>query len=55
MGYGVFGLILCKPNWLRPKSMGYDKLWVLTAMGFDRVDCSSIHTLTDVYRKLSDN
>lgn len=39
MGYGVCSTIYCKPNWLQPKSMGYDKVWLLTAMAYDRVDC----------------
>lgn len=39
MAYGEGGPIPCKPNWFPPKSMGYDRVWGLTGMGFDRVDC----------------
>ena len=47
MGYGVwesYGFIFkifCERAWWTEKSMGYNRLWGLTAMGYDSFDCSS--------------
>ena len=42
MGYGilqVYGFSL-QTEWWMPKIMGYYRLWVVTEMGYGRVDCN---------------
>ena len=40
MGYGRLTRFPCEQSPLKPKSMGYDRLWVIAGMGYDRFDCT---------------
>jgi hypothetical protein len=40
MGFNRVMGFPCERSWWMPKSMGYYRLWVVTEMGYDRVDCN---------------
>ena len=43
--YGFWVQTPCEPTWWTKKPMGYDRLWVMTGMGYYRFDCNSTSTL----------
>ena len=42
MGYGRLTIFPCKQGLWKPKSMGYNRLWVIAGMDYDRFDCSGL-------------
>jgi len=40
--YGLWDANPCEPSWWTDTAMGYNRLWVITGMGYGRFDCIDV-------------